>query len=108
MTGAKYLKETYPQAQTGIGANVTQVQQTFSKIFNYNTDDDLKTDGSQFDVLFQDGDTFPLGELDVRVIYTPGHTPACVCYVVGKDAVFTGDTIFMPDFGTGERLYVID
>lgn len=100
LTGAKYLKETYPQAQTGIGANVTQVQQTFSKIFNYNTDDDLKTDGSQFDVLFQDGDTFRLGELDVRVIYTPGHTPACVCYVVGKDAVFTGDTIFMPDFGT--------
>jgi len=95
-------------AKTGIGANVTQVQKVFSKIFNYNTttddgeenENDLKTDGSQFDILFNDGDTFPLGDLEVRVLYTPGHTPACVCYVVGKDAVFTGDTIFMPDFGT--------
>lgn len=99
LTGARYLKSKYPEAKTGIGANVTQVQQTFSKIFNY-TEEDLKTDGSQFDVLFQDGDTFQLGELEVRVLNTPGHTPACVCYVVGKDAVFTGDTIFMPDFGT--------
>jgi glyoxylase-like metal-dependent hydrolase (beta-lactamase superfamily II) len=105
-------------AKTGIGANVTQVQKVFSKIFNYNTttddgeenENDLKTDGSQFDILFNDGDTFPLGDLEVRVLYTPGHTPACVCYVVGKDAVFTGDTIFMPDFGTGKKrrqLYVV-
>lgn len=98
MTGAKYLKETYPNAKTGIGSNVTKVQTTFSNIFNY-TEEDLKTDGSQFDVLFKDGDTFQLGDMEGRVIYTPGHTPACVCYVLG-DAVFTGDTIFMPDFGT--------
>lgn len=98
MTGAKYLKEKYPNAKTGIGANVTKVQEVFSGIFNY-TEDDLKTDGSQFDVLFKDGDTFQLGEISGRVINTPGHTPACVCYVLG-DAVFTGDTIFMPDFGT--------
>lgn len=98
LTGAQYLKGKYPNAMTGIGANVTLVQQTFSKIFNY-TEEDLKTDGSQFDLLFKDGDTFPLGEHEVSVIHTPGHTPACVCYVAG-DAVFTGDTIFMPDFGT--------
>lgn len=98
LTGAKYLKGKYPSAKTGIGANVTKVQTAFSKIFNY-TEDDLKADGSQFDVLFNDGDTFQLGELTGRVMNTPGHTPACVCYVLG-DAVFSGDTIFMPDFGT--------
>lgn len=98
LTGAKYLKQKYPKAKTGIGANVTKVQKEFTKVFNY-TAADLKTDGSQFDILFQDGDTFKLGETPVKVMNTPGHTPACVCYVVG-DSVFTGDTIFMPDFGT--------
>lgn len=98
LTGAKYLKEKYPTAKTGIGANVTKVQKEFSGIFNY-TDTDLRTDGSQFDVLFKDGDTLQLGEVSGRVMNTPGHTPACVCYVLG-DAVFSGDTIFMPDFGT--------
>jgi len=98
LTGAKFLKEKYPNAKTGIGSNVTKVQSEFSKVFNY-TDDDLKTDGSQFDILFKDGDTFQLGNAEGRVISTPGHTPACVCYILG-DAVFTGDTIFMPDFGT--------
>ena len=98
LTGAKFLKEKYPNAKTGIGSNVTKVQTEFSKVFNY-TEDDLKTDGSQFDILFKDGDTFKLGNAEGRVISTPGHTPACVCYILG-DAVFTGDTIFMPDFGT--------
>eukprot|EP00581_Thalassiosira_minuscula_P014846 CAMPEP_0183725970 /NCGR_PEP_ID=MMETSP0737-20130205/21991_1 /TAXON_ID=385413 /ORGANISM="Thalassiosira miniscula, Strain CCMP1093" /LENGTH=278 /DNA_ID=CAMNT_0025957153 /DNA_START=119 /DNA_END=955 /DNA_ORIENTATION=- len=98
LTGAKYLKEKYPDAKTGIGANVIEVQKSFSNVFNY-TEEDLKTDGSQFDLLFKDGDTFQLGETEARVMHTPGHTPACVCYVVG-DAVFTGDAIFMPDFGT--------
>lgn len=101
LTGAAYLKENYPHALTGIGANVTKVQQVFAEVFNYSPEE-LPIDGSQFDVLFNDGDTFQLGNLQVRVIYTPGHTPACVCYVVGNnnDVVFTGDTIFMPDFGT--------
>ena len=98
LTGASYLKTKYPTAKTGIGANVTTVQETFSKIFNY-TPSDLPTDGSQFDLLFKDNDSFALGEIECRVIHTPGHTPACVCYVIG-DAVFSGDTIFMPDFGT--------
>ena len=83
------MKEKYPSAKTGIGSNVTKVQKEFSKVFNY-TEDDLSTDGSQFDVLFKDGDTLKLGEIEGRVIYTPGHTPACVCYVLG-DSVFTGD-----------------
>ncbi|KAL7534653.1 hypothetical protein ACHAWF_004908 [Thalassiosira exigua] len=98
LTGAKYLKEKYPAARTGIGANVTKVQKAFGEIFNC-SEDDLPTDGSQFDLLFKDGDTFRLGEVEGRVLHTPGHTPACVCYVLG-DAVFSGDTIFMPDFGT--------
>jgi glyoxylase-like metal-dependent hydrolase (beta-lactamase superfamily II) len=76
LTGAKFLKDKYPNAKTGIGANVTVVQATFSKIFNY-TAEQLATDGSQFDLLFKDGDTFSLGENQVSVIHTPGHTPAC-------------------------------
>lgn len=77
---------------------MTKVQKEFSNIFNY-TEDDLKTDGSQFDILFNDGDTFPLGEVECRVMCTPGHTPACISIIVG-DSVFTGDSLFMPDFGT--------
>jgi len=98
LTGARYLKERFPEAKTGIGAKVTEVQVEFSKVFNY-SERDLKTDGSQFDILFNDGDTFQLGETEVSVMSTPGHTPACVCYIAGN-SVFTGDTIFMPDFGT--------
>jgi glyoxylase-like metal-dependent hydrolase (beta-lactamase superfamily II) len=91
-----YLKGLYPDAKTGIGSRITEVQETFSSVFNLS---DLPADGSQFDVLFDDGDEFSLGSVACRVIHTPGHTPACVCYVMG-DAVFAGDTIFMPDFGT--------
>lgn len=97
LTGASYLKTKFPNAKTGIGENVTQVQELFKGVFNL--EDEFHTDGSQFDVLFQDGQTFPLGEIPGKVLYTPGHTPACVSYAIG-DAVFTGDTIFMPDFGT--------
>lgn len=108
LTGAKFLKEKYPDARTGIGSRVVEVQRTFSEIFNLDPVSDLfATDGSQFDLLFEDGDTFHLGTLDGRVLHTPGHTPACVSYVIGNDdddiaavVVFAGDTIFMPDFGT--------
>ncbi len=62
--------------------------------------DDLKADGSQFDRLFKDNDKFHIGKLEVNVLNTPGHTPACVCYYIPHDAVFAGDTIFMPDQGT--------
>jgi glyoxylase-like metal-dependent hydrolase (beta-lactamase superfamily II) len=82
--------------QIGIGENVSAVQSTFKKIFNR---DDLYTDGRQFDRLFADGEAFSVGNVEAHVLSTPGHTPACVTYVIG-DAAFVGDTLFMPDYGT--------
>jgi glyoxylase-like metal-dependent hydrolase (beta-lactamase superfamily II) len=81
---------------TAIGAHVTAVQDVFKGIFNV---EELAVDGSQFDHLFADGDTFKVGNIDAQVIATPGHTPACVTYLIGESA-FVGDTLFMPDFGT--------
>jgi len=81
---------------TAIGAHVTAVQDVFKGIFNI---EGLAVNGSQFDHLFADGDTFKVGNIDARVIATPGHTPACVTYAIG-DSAFVGDTLFMPDFGT--------
>lgn len=83
--------------QTGIGANITVVQDAFGKAFNAGTE--FARDGSQFDRLFAEGDTFSTGNLEGRVLHTPGHTPACLTYVIG-DAAFVGDTLFMPDYGT--------
>ena len=97
LTAARYLRENLG-ARTGIGAAVRRVQQTFAEIFNIGPE--FPRDGSQWDRLFEDGDIEPLGELAIEAMHTPGHTPACVCYRIG-DAVFTGDTIFMPDMGTG-------
>lgn len=96
ITAAAYLKDRLG-GKTGIGAATTVIQETFGKFFN--AESAFKTDGSQFDYLFTDGDTFPLGTLQVSVLHTPGHTPACVTYVIG-DAAFVGDTLFMPDYGT--------
>ena len=95
LSGAPYLRETLG-GRIGIGADVTAVQSTFREVFNL---PNLATDGSQFDQLFAGGDTFAIGGIEARVIATPGHTPACVTYVIG-DAAFVGDTLFMPDFGT--------
>lgn len=95
LSGAPYLKEKLG-GQTAIGKSVTAVQETFKGVFNLR---DLSTDGSQFDRLFSDGDSFEVGDIDGRVIATPGHTPACVTYVIG-DSAYVGDTLFMPDFGT--------
>jgi len=98
MTGGAGLRERFPDAKTGIGEHVTTVQGTFKKVFNLK--EEFDEDGyTQFDILFKDGQTFELGNLEGRIMHTPGHTPACICYVIG-DAVFTGDTVFMPDFGT--------
>jgi len=83
-------------AAIGIGARIRDVQKIFRPIFGM---DDLKTDGSDFDTLFEDGDTFSIGSLSVEVLHVPGHTPADIAYKIG-DAVFVGDTLFMPDFGT--------
>ncbi len=95
LTGAPYLKE-HTRARTAIGKRVTAVQETFKSVFNL---DDLATDGRQFDRLFDEGDEFVVGGIACRVMATPGHTPACITYVIG-DAAFVGDTMFMPDFGT--------
>lgn len=88
------------RARTGarlvIGAHITQVQGVFAPVFEA---DDVPLDGSDFDVLLAEGDTLPLGELTIAMIHTPGHTPACVTYLIG-DAAFVGDTLFMPDYGT--------
>ena len=82
---------------TAIGRGIVEVQETFGALFN--TLKDMPADGSQFGRLFDDGDAFAIGKLEARVIATPGHTPACVTYVIG-DACFVGDTMFMPDSGT--------
>ena len=81
----------------GIGSRITDVQETFGKIFNEGTE--FQRDGSQFDELFVEGDTFHIGQLRGDVLHTPGHTPACMTYVI-EDVAFVGDTLFMPDFGT--------
>ncbi len=84
-------------APVGIGAQVTEVQAFFKDFFNVEAD--FKVDGSQFDHLFEDGETFKIGELEGRVVATPGHTADCVTYVI-NDAAFVGDMLFMPDYGT--------
>ncbi|MBX7534680.1 MBL fold metallo-hydrolase [Qipengyuania sp. GH1] len=83
-------------ARIGIGARIKDVQKIFRPVFAM---EDLATDGSDFDRLFKDGERFAIGELEVRVMHVPGHTPADVAYLVA-DAAFVGDTLFMPDFGT--------
>lgn len=83
--------------QIGIGANITIVQDTFGKVFNEGTE--FQRDGSQFDRLFQDGDSYAIGGMTAHVLHTPGHTPACMTHVIG-DAGFVGDTLFMPDGGS--------
>lgn len=96
LSAAHYLQGRVG-GRTGIGADVIKVQKTFSALFNMERE--LATDGSQFDRLLSDGETVPLGSIAGRALATPGHTPACTCYVFG-DAVFVGDTMFMPDSGT--------
>ena len=96
LSAAPYLQE-HLGGKIGIGANITVVQNTFGKVFNEGTE--FQRDGSQFDGLFADGDSFHIGQMRVDVMHTPGHTPACLTYVMG-DAAFVGDTLFMPDFGT--------
>ncbi|MBT2787233.1 MULTISPECIES: MBL fold metallo-hydrolase [unclassified Halomonas] len=96
LSAAPYLHEQLG-GKTGIGANIVAVQEIFGKAFNAGTE--FARDGSQFDALFKEGDEFSVGQLQGRVLHTPGHTPACLTYVVG-DAAFVGDTLFMPDYGT--------
>ena len=98
VSGSQILKQKIPDAKVGIGANITAVQDVFKNVFNL--DPEFKTDGSQFDLLIEEGKTLHAGSIKIESIYTPGHTPACSSYIIG-DAVFTGDSLFMPDYGTG-------
>lgn len=95
LSGSPYVKAK-TGAKIGIGEHIKDVQRIFRPVFDAA---DLKTDGSDFDHLFKDGERFKIGELDVQVIYTPGHTPADITYKI-EDAAFVGDTLFMPDYGT--------
>ena len=96
LSAAPYLQQLLG-GKIGIGEKIKVVQDTFGKVFNEGTE--FQRDGSQFDQLFAEGDKFSIGALSGHVMHTPGHTPACMTYVVG-DAAFVGDTLFMPDFGT--------
>jgi glyoxylase-like metal-dependent hydrolase (beta-lactamase superfamily II) len=96
LTAAPYLKEKLG-GKIGIGEQITVVQDVFASIFN--TGKDFRPDGSQFDVLFSDGDTYQIGNMSAYAMHTPGHTPACMTHVMGN-AAFVGDTLFMPDVGT--------
>ena len=96
LSAAPYLKQALG-GRLAICDRITVVQGVFGKLFNVGSE--FATDGSQFDHLFHDGDRFTIGTLEARALHTPGHTPACMTYVIG-DAAFVGDTLFMPDYGT--------
>ena len=96
LSAAPYIQEKLG-GKIGIGSQIKTVQDTFGKVFNEGTE--FQRDGSQFDALFEDGDTYRIGNLEAFAIYTPGHTPACMTHVVGN-AAFVGDTLFMPDGGS--------
>lgn len=96
LSAAPYLKAKLG-GRTGVGDLITSIQGIFKGVFNLG--EDFATDGTQFDQLFADGDLLELGSMNIRVMHTPGHTPACLTYVAG-DCAFIGDTMFMPDCGT--------
>ena len=96
LSAAQHLQQVLG-GLVGIGEHVTDVQRIFADVFNLTAN--FSTDGSQFDRLFHDGETFTIGQIPARILHTPGHTPACVTYLIG-DAAFVGDSLFMPDYGT--------
>ena len=96
LSAAPYIQQKLG-GKIGVGEKIILIQETFGKIFNEGTE--FQRDGSQFDALFEDGDTYMIGTMQAFAIYTPGHTPACMVHVIG-DAAFAGDTLFMPDGGS--------
>ena len=96
LSAAPYIQQKLG-GKIGVGEKILVIQEVFGKFFNEGTE--FQRDGSQFDVLFKDGDTYKIGNMDVFAMFTPGHTPACMAHVVGN-ATFTGDTLFMPDGGS--------
>jgi glyoxylase-like metal-dependent hydrolase (beta-lactamase superfamily II) len=97
LTGAVELKNRYPEAKVAIGKNITKVQSTFKEVFNLK---DFNENGVQFDILLEEDEVLSAGTIKLKTIFTPGHTPACSSYLI-DDLLFTGDALFMPDFGTG-------
>ncbi|NCN40927.1 MBL fold metallo-hydrolase [bacterium] len=97
LTGSAELKKLLPHAKVGVGKNITAVQSVFKNVFNMK---DFNTDGVQFDILLTEDQDLQIGSFKLKTIFTPGHTPACSSYLI-DDMLFTGDTLFMPDFGTG-------
>lgn len=98
ISGSQVLKQKLPGAKIGIGARITDVQKVFKEVFNLNPN--FSTDGSQFDLLLNETELLTAGTLVIKTIFTPGHTPACSSYLI-DDVLFTGDSLFMPDYGTG-------
>lgn len=98
MSSSQYLKKRYPQAKLAIGDQIVKVQDTFRRIYNFPAH--FYPAGKPFDQLFADGSTIKAGSLTIRVMHTPGHTPACACYLI-EDALFVGDAMMQPDIGTG-------
>lgn len=96
LSAAPYIQQKLG-GKIGVGEKIIVIQETFGKVFNEGTE--FQRDGSQFDALFKDGDTYNIGEMQAFAMYTPGHTPACMVHVIG-DAAFAGDTLFMPDGGS--------
>ena len=97
ITGSEVLKEIFPRVRVGISENIREVQKTFKKMFNIT---EIDESGSQFDLLLKNGEILMIGDLSIKVLFTPGHTPACASFLIGNN-LFTGDALFMPDFGTG-------
>ena len=97
LSGAQYLKENFSTSKIGVSNGVLKVQKTFCALYNLK---ELATDGSQFDRLFEDGEIVEAGSLALKFIHTPGHTPACMSTLI-SDSLFVGDSLFIPDFGTG-------
>lgn len=98
LSGSQHIKQFYPEARIAIGERIKVVQETFKGIFDLPAD--FAVDGSQFDELLKEGERVKAGSIEVEVIFTPGHTPACATFQI-EDALFTGDALFMPDMGTG-------
>tara|TARA_R110002072_G_scaffold276051_1_gene437483 strand:+ start:225759 stop:226619 length:861 start_codon:yes stop_codon:yes gene_type:complete len=98
LTSSLFLKEKFPNAKVGIGEKITLVQKTFKEVFNI---DDVSVEGSEFDLLLKENNTYQAGTLSFLVLSTPGHTPACSSYLFNEEALFVGDALFMPDSGCG-------
>lgn len=98
LTGALRLKHRFPGAEIAVGRRITEVQGVFKRLLDLH--EDFSTDGAQFDRLLDDDEVLQAGTLSIKTLFTPGHTPACTSFLI-DDAVFTGDALFMPDFGTG-------